>query len=78
MNTFPARHVSAVILLLLSVALWFYDDWMSWSGDKARVTELFLMLTTHAPVTTILFVFWAGIVVGHLFLPQTPLATEKS
>ncbi len=78
MNTFTVQHLTALVLLLFSVGLWFYDDWRAWAGDDARISRLFLLMTTHAPVTSVLFIFWAGIVVGHLFLPQFPSKTEKS
>ncbi len=80
MKTLSQQHLAAVILIVLSVALWFYDDWMSWTGqgEETRLSMLVLWVTLHAPVTFVIFVFWAGIVVGHLFLPPLPMTADKS
>ncbi len=71
------RNFTPVLLLVVSVALWFYDDWMAWTGNGVRISGLCRLITAHAPVTSLLFVFWAGIVVGHLFLPQVALQSEE-
>ena len=76
MNTFTLRLLTAVILLVFSAALCSYDYWMSWADNDAAISKLLLWIATHAPVTSIVFSFLVGILVGHLFLPQIPL-TEK-
>ena len=49
---------------------------MSWADNDATISKLFLWIATHAPVTSMVFSFWAGILTGHLFLPQIPLSTK--
>ncbi len=78
MKTYLPSHVTVVALLAFSLSLWFYDDWMSWSGEGGGVSKLFWWVTERSRVTSILLVFWAGIIVGHLLLPQDPLPTKKS
>jgi hypothetical protein len=76
MNTFTSRLLTAVILFVFSVALCSYDSWMSWVDNDATIYKLLLWIASHAPVTSMVFSFWVGILVGHLFMPQIPL-TEK-
>jgi len=76
MNTFTLRLLTAVILFVFSVALCSYDSWMSWVDNDATIYKLLLWIASHAPVTSMVFSFWVGILVGHLFMPQIPL-TEK-
>ena len=72
MKTYLPSHVTVVALLVFSLSLWFYDDWMSWSGEGGGVSKLFWWVTERSRVTSILLVFWAGILIGHLFLPGNP------
>ncbi len=76
MHTCTCLILTAVILFVFSVALCSYDYWMSWADIDATISKLFLWIAAHAPVTSIVFSFWVGILVGHLFMPQIPL-TEK-
>jgi hypothetical protein len=65
-----------VILFVFSVALCYYDYWTSRADNDATIFKLFLWIAAHALLTSIVFSFWVGILVGHLFMPQIPL-TEK-
>ena len=76
MNTFTLRLVTAIVLFVFSVALCVFDYWMSWTDNDATISKLLLWITTHAPVTCLVFSFWVGILVGHLFLPQIPLTPD--
>jgi hypothetical protein len=76
MNTFTLRLLTAVILFVFSVALCSYDYWMSWADIDATISKLLLWIASHAPVTSMVFSFWVGILIGDLFMPQIPL-TEK-
>jgi len=73
MNTFTLRLLTAVILFVFSVALCSYDYWMSWADNDATISKLLLWIAAHAPVTSMVVSFWAGILTGHLFMPQIPL-----
>ncbi len=73
MSTFTLRLVTAVVLFVFSITLCAYDYWMSWANNDATISKLLLWIGAHAPVTSMVFCFWAGILVGHLFLPQISL-----
>jgi hypothetical protein len=73
MNTFTLRLLTAVILFVFSVGLCSYDYWMSWVDNDATISKLTLWIASHAPITSLVVSFWAGTLVGHLFLPQIPL-----
>jgi len=73
MNTFTLRLVTAIVLFVFSVGLCGFDYWLSWRDNNATVSKLFLWINSHAPVTSMVVSFWAGILIGHLFLPQIPL-----
>ncbi len=70
------RLLTAIILFIFSIALCAFDYWMSWTDNDATISKLILWVATDAPVTSMVFSFWAGILTGHLFMPQIPL-TEK-
>jgi hypothetical protein len=74
MNTFTLGLLTAIILFIFSAALWAFDYWMSWADNDATISKLMLWVATHAPVTSMVFSFWAGILSGHLFIPQIPLS----
>ncbi|MGO8897093.1 MAG: hypothetical protein ACLQU5_01900 [Isosphaeraceae bacterium] len=74
MNTFTLRLLTAIILFVFSVALCAFDYWMSWTDNDATISKLMLWAATNAPVTSMVFSFWAGILTGHLFMPQIPLS----
>ena len=47
---------------------------MSWADNDATISKLLLWIAAHSPVTSMVFSFWAGILTGHLFMPQIPLS----
>ncbi len=78
MNTFTLRLLTAIILFTVSVGLCSFDYWMSWLDNDATISKLLLWVNAHAPITSMVFSFWVGILVGHLFLPQIPLAEKAA
>jgi len=74
MKTFTLRLLTAIILFVFSVALCAFDYWMSWADNDATISKLMLWVATHAPVTSMVFGFWAGILTGNLFMPPIPLS----
>ena len=50
---------------------------MSWFDNDATISKIFLWINMHAPITSMVFSFWAGILIGHLFMPQIPIPKIK-
>jgi hypothetical protein len=75
--TFRLRLLTAIVMFAVSLALCGFDYCMSWYDNDATISKLILWISTHAPVTSMIFAFWLGILAGHLFLPQIPLS-ERS
>ena len=78
MNTYTLRLLTAVVLFVFSLALCVFDYWMSWTCNDATISKLLLWTATYAPITSMVFSFWVGILVGHLFLPQIPLSKDET